>query len=106
MVVALLGAMFAFIGAEIVTVAAAEAKPKQRNHPHHAFGGMAHFLVLMFDFHRGVLDSYTEPGLKDSTLGTYAVTMQHLGIPYAKQIVNFVVLTSVCSCFNLSLVHL
>ena len=33
----------------------------------------------------------------------YSVTLTALGIPYARTIVNFVVLTSVCSCFNSAL---
>jgi GABA permease len=41
--------------------------------------------------------------LKDSTWGTYSVTLSALGIPGARHIVNFVVLTSVCSCFNSAL---
>lgn len=36
-------------------------------------------------------------------MGTYSVTLTALGIPEARHIVNFVVLTSVCSCFNSAL---
>lgn len=104
-VVALLGAMFAFIGAEIVTVAAAEAKnpSKEIIRTTRSVVWRISLFYIGSIFIVVCLIPYTEPGLKDSTLGTYAVTLQHLGIPYAKQIVNFVVLTSVCSCFNSAL---
>ena len=46
---------------------------------------------------------YNNPLLKDPTWGTYSVTLSALGIPEARHIVNFVVLTSVCSCFNSAL---
>jgi GABA permease len=46
---------------------------------------------------------HNNPLLKDPTWGTYSVTLSALGIPEAKHIVNFVVLTSVCSCFNSAL---
>lgn len=46
---------------------------------------------------------YNNPLLKDPTWGTYSVTLTTLGIPEARHIVNFVVLTSVCSCFNSAL---
>ena len=104
-VVALLGAMFAFIGAEIVTVAAAEAKDPSKEiiRTTRSVVWRISLFYIGSIFIVVCLVPYTDPGLKDSTVGTYAVTMQHLGIPYAKQIVNFVVLTSVCSCFNSAL---
>jgi len=46
---------------------------------------------------------HNNPLLKDPTWGTYSVTLTALGIPEARHIVNFVVLTSVCSCFNSAL---
>ncbi|MFX9038854.1 GABA permease, partial [Acinetobacter baumannii] len=46
---------------------------------------------------------HNNPLLKDPTWGTYSVTLSALGIPEARHIVNFVVLTSVCSCFNSAL---
>ena len=104
-VVALLGAMFAFIGAEIVTVAAAEAKDPSKEiirTTRSVVWRISLFYVGSI-FIVVCLIPYTEPALKLSTEGTYAVTLKHLGIPYANQIVNFVVLTSVCSCFNSAL---
>lgn len=104
-VVALLGAMFAFIGAEIVTVAAAEAKDPSKEiiRTTRSVVWRISLFYIGSIFIAVCLVSYTDPALKLSTEGTYAVTLKHLGIPYANQIVNFVVLTSVCSCFNSAL---
>lgn len=46
---------------------------------------------------------YNAPGLTEPTQGTYNVALDALGIPHAQLIVNFIVLTSVCSCFNSAL---
>lgn len=104
-VVALLGAMFAFIGAEIVTIAAAESE-----NPSKAIVQTTRSVAWRISlFYVGsifivvCLIPYNSPGLELSTEGTYAVTLNALGIPHASEIVNFVVLTSVCSCFNSAL---
>ena len=104
-VVALLGAMFAFIGAEIVTIAAAESE-----NPSKAIVQTTRSVAWRISlFYVGsifivvCLIPYNSPGLSLSTEGTYAVTLNALAIPHANEIVNFVVLTSVCSCFNSAL---
>ena len=104
-VTALLGVMFAYMGAEIVTVAAAESK-----NPSHeirkATKSVVWRIVLFYVgsiFITVCLIPYDNPLLKDATWGTYSVTLTALGIPEARHIVNFVVLTSVCSCFNSAL---
>ncbi|AUZ05991.1 MULTISPECIES: amino acid permease [Vitreoscilla] len=104
-VVALLGAMFAFIGAEIVTVAAAESQnpSKEIIRTTRSVVWRISLFYVGSIFIVVCLIPYTDPGLKLSTEGTYAVTLKALGIPYANTIVNFVVLTSVCSCFNSAL---
>ncbi len=104
-VTALLGVMFAFIGAEIVTVAASESA-----HPSKEIVKTTKSVVWrIILFYVGsifiavCLIPYNDPLLKDPTYGTYSVTLTQLGIPSARNIVNFVVLTSVCSCFNSAL---
>lgn len=104
-VVALLGVMFAFIGAEIVTVAAAEsANPSQE-----IVRTIKSVVWRICLFYVGsifivvCLVPYNEPTLAQPTHGSYNVALNVLGIPHAQAIVNFVVLTSVCSCFNSAL---
>lgn len=104
-VTALLGVMFAFIGAEIVTVAASEsAHPSQEIVK--TTKSVVWRIILFYVgsiFIAVCLIPYNDPLLKDPTHGTYSVTLTNLGIPHARDIVNFVVLTSVCSCFNSAL---
>lgn len=104
-VVALLGVMFAFIGAEIVTVAAAESADPGRE----IIKTTRSVVWRICLFYVGsifivvCLVPYNAPGLTEPTQGTYNVALDALGIPHAQLIVNFIVLTSVCSCFNSAL---
>ncbi|MEN4918135.1 amino acid permease [Achromobacter spanius] len=104
-VVALLGVMFAFIGAEIVTVAAAESA----NPAHEIIKTIKSVVWRICLFYIGsifivvCLVPYNDPMLTQPTHGSYNAALSVLGIPYAQVIVNFVVLTSVCSCFNSAL---
>lgn len=104
-VTALLGVMFAYMGAEIVTVAAAEsANPAKEIRK--ASNSIVWRIILFYVgsiFITVCLIPHDNPLLKDPTWGTYSVTLTALGIPEARHIVNFVVLTSVCSCFNSAL---
>lgn len=104
-VTALLGIMFAMIGAEVVTVAAGEIK-----NPSHAIVKSIRSVVWRIClFYIGsiflvvCLVPYNDPALVDSTKGSYYVALIALGIPHAQVLVNAVVLTSVCSCFNSAL---
>ncbi|MFC3901919.1 gamma-aminobutyrate:proton symporter, AAT family [Acinetobacter marinus] len=104
-ITALLGVMFAYIGAEIVTVAAAESKNPARE-IRKASNSVVWRIMLFYVgsmFVTVCLIPHDNPLLKDATWGTYSVTLTALGVPEAKHIVNFVVLTSVCSCFNSAL---
>lgn len=104
-ITALLGVMFAYIGAEIVTVAAAESKNPAKE-IRKASNSVVWRIVLFYVgsmFVAVCLIPYNNELLKDSTWGTYSVTLTALGIPEARHVVNFVVLTSVCSCFNSAL---
>ena len=104
-VTALLGVMFAYMGAEIVTVAAAESK-NPASEIRKASNSIVWRIILFYVgsmFITVCLIPHNNPLLKDPTWGTYSVTLSALGIPEARHIVNFVVLTSVCSCFNSAL---
>lgn len=104
-VTALLGVMFAYMGAEIVTVAAAESKNPAKE-IRKASNSIVWRIILFYVgsmFITVCLIPHDNPLLKDPTWGTYSVTLSALGIPEARHIVNFVVLTSVCSCFNSAL---
>lgn len=104
-ITALLGVMFAYMGAEIVTVAAAESKNPARE-IRKASNSIVWRIILFYVgsmFITVCLIPHNNPLLKDPTWGTYSVTLTMLGIPEARHIVNFVVLTSVCSCFNSAL---
>ncbi|MBJ8443082.1 amino acid permease [Acinetobacter bereziniae] len=104
-ITALLGVMFAYMGAEIVTVAAAETNDPAKE-IRKASNSIVWRIILFYVgsmFITVCLIPYNNPLLKDPTWGTYSVTLTALGIPEARHIVNFVVLTSVCSCFNSAL---
>lgn len=104
-VVALLGVMFAFLGAEIVTVAAAESASPDKE----IIKTTKSVVWRVCLFYIGsifivvALVPWNDPRLGDSTWGAYRVVLDSLGIPYTGLIVNFIVLTSVCSCFNSAL---
>lgn len=104
-VTALLGVMFAMIGAEVVTVAASESV----NPGKEIFKAIRSVVWRIILFYVGsiflvvCLVPYNDPALADPTRGSYTVALYALGIPHARLIVNCVVLTSVCSCFNSSL---
>ncbi|WOE32894.1 MULTISPECIES: amino acid permease [unclassified Acinetobacter] len=104
-ITALLGVMFAYMGAEIVTVAAAETKNPAKE-IRKASNSIVWRIILFYVGSMLItvcLIPFNNPLLKDPTWGTYSVTLTALGIPEARHIVNFVVLTSVCSCFNSAL---
>ena len=102
---ALLGVMFAFMGAEIVTVAASESENPSKEIAK-ASRTVVWRIILFYVgsiFIAVCLIPYNDPRLQDPTWGTYSVTLADLGVPYIQPIVSFVVLTSVCSCFNSAL---
>ena len=87
-----------------VTVAAAEsANPSKEivKHQTRWFGELFYSTLVQCSF--GMFDSHNNELLKDSTWGTYSVTLSALGIPGARHIVNFVVLTSDVVAFNSAL---
>lgn len=102
-VAAILTTMFSFMGTEIVTIAAAESKNpgaqiiKATNS---VIWRIALFYLLSI-FLVVSLVPWNSPSL--IKVGSYQTALQLMNIPYARQIVDLVVLTAVCSCLNSAL---
>ena len=102
---AMLSTMFAFLGVEIVTIAAAESKD-----PTHEIAKATKSVVWRIClFYVGsifivvTLVPWNDPRLGLPQIGAYLRTLELMNIPYAKMIMSFVILTSVSSCFNSAL---
>lgn len=99
--VALLGVMFAFLGAEIVTIAASEAQNPAEQIVR-ATNSVVWRICLFYIgsiFLIVCLVPWNDPLLGQSGYGSYRRTLELLGVPGAKWVMSFVVLTSVSSCF-------
>ena len=100
-IVALLGVMFSFLGAEIVTIAASESKnPVEQTKK--AIKSVVWRICLFYIgsiFLIVCIVPWNDPLLSQTGYGAYRRTFEVLGIPGAQWIMNFVVLTSVSSCF-------
>ena len=99
--IALLGVMFSFLGAEIVTIAASESKnPVQETR--RAIKSVVWRICLFYIgsiFLIVCLVPWNDPLLSQAGYGSYRRTLELLGIPGVQWVMNFVVLTSVSSCF-------
>ena len=99
-VVAMLGVMFAFLGAEIVTIAASESK-NPSDQIVRATNSVVWRICLFYIgsiFLIVCLVPWNDPLLGQSGYGSYRRTLELLGVPAADLLMNFVVLTSVSSC--------
>ncbi|GHS84186.1 putative GABA permease [Pseudomonas sp. PAGU 2196] len=97
---AMLGVMFAFLGAEIATIAASEsANPAQQivKTTKSVVWRVGLFYVGSI-FLIVCLVPWNDPMLGESGYGSYRRTLELLGVPGAEMLMNFVVLTSVSSC--------
>ncbi|MBA6115221.1 MULTISPECIES: amino acid permease [Pseudomonas] len=97
---AMLGVMFAFLGAEIATIAASESKnPSQQiiKTTKSVVWRVGLFYVGSI-FLIVCLVPWNDPMLGQSGYGSYRRTLELLGVPGAEWLMNFVVLTSVSSC--------
>ncbi|AOA59130.1 amino acid permease [Acinetobacter larvae] len=99
--IALLGVMFSFLGAEIVTIAASESKnPVAQTRK--AIKSVVWRICLFYIgsiFLIVCIVPWNDPLLSQTGYGAYRRTFEILGIPGAQWVMNFVVLTSVSSCF-------
>ena len=97
--------IFAFVGAEIVTIAAAESSEPERGiarATNQVIYRVLLFYVVSVFFLAAVVPwntSFTDDVLKSP----FTIAFQRMGIPYAPDIMNFVVLTAVLSVLNSSL---
>lgn len=100
-IVALLGVMFSFLGAEIVTIAASESKnPVEQTK--RAIKSVVWRICLFYIgsiFLIVCIVPWNDPLLSQTGYGAYRRTFEILGVPGAQWVMNFVVLTSVSSCF-------
>lgn len=100
---AMLSTMFIFLGAEIVTLAAAEsANPSGQIM--RAARSVVWRICLFYVGSIFIVVSlvpWSDPRLPE--VGAYQRALELMGIPFAKPVIEFVVLTSVASCFNSSL---
>lgn len=100
---ALLTTMFSFMGSEIVTIAATESKdPEQQitRATNSVIWRIALFYLLSILI-VVCLVPWNDPRLV--SMGSYQTVLEHLNIPYAKLIVDIIVLVSVTSCLNSAL---
>ncbi|MGB8973205.1 MAG: amino acid permease, partial [Pseudomonas capeferrum] len=100
---AMLITMFSFLGAEVVTIAAAESDEAGK-HISKATNSVIWRITLFYILSIFIviaLVPWTDPRL--ATEGSYVTVLDTLGVPHAKAIIDFVVLTSVTSCLNSSL---
>lgn len=99
-VVAMLGVMFAFLGTEIVTIAATESINPARQIVK-ATNSVVWRICLFYIgsiFLIVCLVPWNDPNLGQSGYGSFRRTMELLNLPGAQYLMNFVVLTSVSSC--------
>jgi GABA permease len=97
--------IFAFVGAEIVTIAAAESNEPER--------GIARatnqviYRVLLFYvvsvFFLAAVVPWNTPFTGEVLRSPFTIAFERMGIPFAPDIMNFVVLTAVLSVLNSSL---
>ncbi|KAF1003253.1 MAG: GABA permease [Pseudomonas sp.] len=100
---ALLTTMFSFMGSEIVTIAATESKdPAQQitRATNSVIWRIALFYILSIMI-VVCLVPWNDPRL--ASMGSYQTVLEHLHVPYAKLIVDIIVLVSVTSCLNSAL---
>nr|WP_262265000.1 GABA permease [Pantoea dispersa] len=99
----ILTTMFSFMGTEIVTIAAAESNEprKQITHATNSVIWRIALFYLLSIFLVVALVPWNTPSLMKA--GSYQTAMEMMNVPYARQIVDVVVLIAVCSCLNSAL---
>ncbi|MDQ8951700.1 amino acid permease [Acinetobacter rudis] len=100
-IVALLGVMFSFLGAEIVTIAASESKNpvEQTKRAIRSVVWRVCIFYIGSIFLIVCIVPWNDPLLSQTGYGAYRRAFEALGIPGAQWVMNFAVLTSVSSCF-------
>ncbi len=100
---AMLTSMFTFLGTEIVTIAAAESKDPEKQIVRATRSVIWRISLFYFGsiFIVIALVAWNDPQLP--LVGSYQRTLELVGIPNAKAIVDVIVLVSVASCLNSAL---
>src|SRR5918998_918374 len=97
--------IFAFVGAEIVTIAAAESNEPERGiarATNQVIYRVLLFYVVSVFFLTAVVP-WDTPFTGDVLKSPFTIAFERMGIPFAPDIMNFVVLTAVLSVLNSSL---
>ncbi len=97
---AMLTTMFTFLGTEVVTIAAAESKDPAREISR-AITSVVWRISLFYIGSIGVIISilpWNDPAL--TRIGSYQAVLQALHVPYAKLMIDSLILVAVCSCLN------
>lgn len=97
---AMLTTMFTFLGTEVVTIAAAESKDPAREISR-AITSVVWRISLFYIGSIAVIISilpWNDPAL--TQIGSYQAVLQALHVPYAKLMIELLILVAVCSCLN------
>src|ERR671916_94103 len=98
--------IFAFVGAEIVTIAAAESNEPERGvarATNQVIIRILLFYVVSVFFLAAVVPWDTPFSGEDVLQSPFTIAFERMGIPFAPDLMNFVVLTAVLSVLNSSL---
>jgi GABA permease len=98
--------IFAFVGAEIVTIAAAESSEPERGvarATNQVIYRILLFYVVSVFFLAAIVPWNTAFSSENILKSPFTIAFQRMGIPFAPTLMNFVVLTAVLSVLNSSL---
>jgi GABA permease len=98
--------IFAFVGAEIVTIAAAESNEPERGvvrATNQVIYRILIFYVVSVFFLAAIVPWNTNFSSEEILKSPFTIAFQKMGIPFAPTLMNFVVLTAVLSVLNSSL---
>ncbi len=98
--------IFAFVGAEIVTIAAAESNEPERGvarATNQVIYRILLFYVVSVFFLAAIVPWNTTFSAEEILKSPFTLAFQRMGIPFAPALMNFVVLTAVLSVLNSSL---
>jgi GABA permease len=98
--------IFAFVGAEIVTIAAAESSEPERGvarATNQVIYRILLFYVISVFFLAAIVPWNTAFSSENILKSPFTIAFQRMGIPFAPTLMNFVVLTAVLSVLNSSL---
>lgn len=102
---AVLMAVFSFVGVEVIAVTAGEAKDPQTAVPR-AMRTMVFRLIVFYFLAMAIMLAvvpWVDAGAKEITQSPFVKVFDHIGIAYAAGIMNFVVLTAALSSMNTNL---